>query len=153
MARKTPKAARKRTTQPIPILDVHAAAPKPKNVERPPRPITQPLDTPELEGSKLLADIRDRWKSGGSLLPSPTESEKLLGAYRQAHTTVEAAREALQKALAIEGTTILELARAFGANSLRIDGVVHDFACRGESIFFRRRTVGIIDTDTTKQDK
>ncbi len=155
MAR-TPKKARKHATQPIPV---HIPAEHPRQrrstvpITLPSPRIEQPLDTPDLEGGNLLADIRARWKAGGSLLPQPTESEKLLAAYKKAHDSVEQARKVLQDAILVEGGTILDLARAFGGNSLRIGGVVHDFACRGETIFFRRKNVGVIDTDPTTLDK
>ncbi len=156
MAR-TPKKARKHATQPIPTLEAPPPTVRPRRSTVPitlPSPrIEQPLDTPDLEGGTLLADIRARWKAGGSLLPQPTESERLLIAYKKAHDAVENARKVLHDALAVEGGTILDLARAFGGNSLRIGGVVHDFACRGETIFFRRKNVGIVDMDTTTQDK
>jgi hypothetical protein len=149
---RTPKSARKSATRPIPLTTVDPptqpirAPQEPSKTARHRAPnIEQPLDPPEFEGN-VLADIRARWKAGGSLLPQPAESGKLLAKYKQTHGEVVKAREVLQKALEAERAAILDLARAFGGNSLRIDGTVHDFACRGDLVFFRLKGVGIIDT-------
>lgn len=167
MARRTPKSARKQTTRPKatqpvvvahlprsqrntqPVRPLEAPPPMsaPRQATRARRPnVEQPLDPPEFAGS-VLSDIRARWIAGGSLLPQPAESEKLLTSYRKAHALVEETRAALQAHLATESAAILDLARAFGSNSLRIDGTVHDFACRGDTVFFRRKSVSVIDTD------
>lgn len=138
-------AREKRTTQPVPTGAAPPPAPGTTKTHR--RPIIeQPLDPPEYVGSTILADIRARWAAGGSILPQPAESHKLLTAYKAARDQVAVIREQLQKALDVEAKTVLDLARAFGGNSLRIDGVVHDFASRGDLVFFRRKNVGIIDT-------
>ena len=157
---RTPKTARKHATRPAGIpIDPAAETPRTRHTTQPvpaaeaPPPMTQtrshrvrqPLDPVEFSGT-MLADIRERWKAAGSLLPEPAESQRLLAEYKRAHGVTEERRKALLEATEKEEKAILALARAFGGTSLRIDNVVHDFACRGETIFFRRRNIGVIDT-------
>lgn len=89
--------------------------------------------------SSILDKIRQTWKDAGSKNPSTNEKEAGLAAYKNAGKSVTDAEKALSVAKEHEGETVLALAKLFGCRSLRIDGVIHDFASRGEKIFFRRK--------------
>jgi hypothetical protein len=89
---------------------------------------------------KILAKIKKEWEAAGSKNPTAEEGKKLVTALTTAQEKVKHAEEAMTKAKAAESAAIEKLARAFGGKSLRIGGVVHDFASRGDTIFFRKKT-------------
>lgn len=95
--------------------------------------------------ASVLAKIRADHKKAGGKDPSKAEAAKMVSAWQTAHSKVEAAEKALEAAKAEESGAVLALAKAFGAKSLKIGGVVHDFASRGETIFFRRKSTDVVE--------
>ncbi len=112
------------------------------DVTPPPQVAPQPA---QRKRSSLLATAVEQWTAAGGLLPASDQSAGLLAAYRGAHNAVLRAKQDLEARQAAESATVLALARAYGARSLRIDGVIHDFASRGDAVFFRRRQADIVD--------
>ena len=96
--------------------------------------------TTEESKEALLETIRKKWTAAGSKAPTDEVKKKLLDKYRKARTASDAAEAALKKAGADEEEAVKGLAEAFGGRSLKIDGIIHDFASRGAKIYFRRRT-------------
>lgn len=85
------------------------------------------------------------WITAGSPMPMPDQATGLLHAYRGAHNAVAQAKQNLEAVQAAESKTVLALAKAYGGRPLKIDGVVHEFAARGDVVFFRRRQMDVID--------
>ncbi len=86
-----------------------------------------------------LKRIRENWKKKGEKIPTEAEREKLLTTWKKNSEAVTHAAKKLEDAKAAEDKAVLALAEAFGARSLRIDGNVHEFACRGTKVFFRKK--------------
>jgi hypothetical protein len=103
---------------------------------------TQPsgAEPDENDSGSILTKIRNEWKAQGSKDPAVDDGKKLVAIYIETQAKVTAAEEALAKAKAAEYGAVEKLARAYGGRSLRIGGVIHDFASRGTIIFFRKKT-------------
>lgn len=102
------------------------------------------LEAP-ISGAHVLKTIRDEWEHGGKKLPTDLERAELLATFKVRRQATKDADAALKKARAEEAIHTLKLARAFGCQSLRVEGEIYDFASRGPAVFFRKRTVGLID--------
>lgn len=111
--------------------------------------VTPPPSAPqgqEPRGKKPpLRQAVAEWVAAGSGLPLPDQAAGLLQAYRGARAAVLKARENLEALQHAESKTVLALARAYGGRPLRIDGTVHEFAARGDVVFFRRRQTDVVD--------
>jgi len=95
----------------------------------------------------ILTKIRLNWIKAGKKKLTEDQVKKLTKNYKEASDKSEAAENALNAAKLIEDEAILALAQAFGGNSLKIGGVVHEFACRKGRVFFRKRASDIIEID------
>lgn len=101
-------------------------------------------DDDETGGPSILTKIRGEWKKNGSKEPDDATKVALVKAYkisRDAYAKI-AAEAALAKA--DESSKVKALAEAFGGRPLRIDGAVHDFACRKDMVYFRKKNAGEI---------
>jgi hypothetical protein len=101
---------------------------------------TETTTTDDVES--VLVKIRKQY-SGKD--PDKATAAKLVNAWRAAAKKTADAEAALESLKAAEGETVKALAHAYGAKSLRVDGQVMDFACRGETVFFRRKAADIVD--------
>jgi hypothetical protein len=97
-------------------------------------------DDSAVKTESILSKIQKQWVKSGSKMPPAEEGKKLVGVYTGAATKVTEAEAALAKAKAEEYAAVEKLAQAYGCRSLRIGGVVHDFASRGNIIFFRKKS-------------
>lgn len=85
----------------------------------------------------ILTKARDDYEKRGSKNPTNTERDKLLKSWRSAIANVDAMRKALEEAEISESAAVQDLAEAYGARPLRIDGVIHTFSSRGNRVFFK----------------
>ena len=109
--------------------------------------VTPPAAAEAPRGNKKppLRQAIAEWLTAGSPLPAPDQASGLLAAYRGAHAAVLRAKQGLEALQNAESKTVLALARAYGGKPLRIEGVVHEFAARGDVVFFRRRQTDVVD--------
>lgn len=88
-----------------------------------------------------LTKIHKQWVASGSKMPTAEEGKKLVANYTASMTKVFETEAALAAAKANEYAAVEKLAQAYGTDrSIRIGGVVHDFASRGTIVFFRKKT-------------
>lgn len=92
----------------------------------------------------ILTQIRAAFKASGGKTPDTKTGQKLLGAFREAAKDRDRAETELEAAKMREYAACEALARAYGGESLRFDGQVHDFAARGTKVFFRRGGTNVI---------
>lgn len=93
----------------------------------------------------ILANIKAEYTKNGGKDPSKADTKKLVDAWRAASAKVEAVEAQIAAAKVAESEAVLALAKAFGGKSLRIDGQVLDFASRGTTVFFRKKSNGVVD--------
>jgi peptidoglycan hydrolase CwlO-like protein len=86
-----------------------------------------------------LAKIKKDFQKRGGKLPSESERKSLLATYKAAVKKADDLTAELAKAETAKAEAVKKLAEAFGGASLKIDGVVHDFRCRGETIYIRKQ--------------
>ncbi len=96
-----------------------------------------------------LDEIREAHSTGKMKRLTGEAAKRVVADWKKANAAVLAKEKEIEALRAILDRHVVEMARAFGGNTLNIDGVVHDFVARSGRIFFRRKSKGEVIEITT----
>lgn len=93
-----------------------------------------------------LEKIRGEWVKNGKKMPTKKELQELTNSLTQARAIRTKAEKSLEDAEANISKVYMELAKAVGCQSIRLDGVIYEFSSRGEKVFLKSaRSSSIVD--------
>lgn len=92
-----------------------------------------------------LEKIRAEWVKNGKNPPAKKLAEELSKSLKSAKAIKIKAQEELAKTEEHLSKVYMELAKAYGCQSLRIDGIVYDFSSRGEKVFLKSKATDVVD--------
>lgn len=99
----------------------------------------------ESSGPSVLEAIRKEWTKAGSKDPSADDKAVAFAEWEKNRDARAKAEQALEGTIEQEAISVKKLAKLYGGRSLRYQGVVYDFASRGDRIFFRKKSAGVVD--------
>lgn len=97
-----------------------------------------PVNKPPAEPS-ILSKYKTAWITAGSKEATAAQKDPAWKAWKASNRAIEEAEKALDAAREKNYAVSDALAQMYGARSVRVDGVVFDFASRGAKVFLRTK--------------